>query len=408
MRPDVLFLQPVYPAEMQHFVRGLARAGARVWGVGDTPRAALPDAIVPYLSGYLQVPRLMGDDAGVIARVERWMGRRRPDVVEANWEPVTLLAAQLRERWGLPGMSVDTVLGFRDKKLMHERIRKAGLRAARSARIDDERAAWAAVERLGYPVVLKPIAGAGGQDTYICADAAELGRALEATRHVPEAVLEEFVTGEEFTYEALTVNGTPWFHSVSRYLPNVLEARQNEWISPIICCVRDLDDPQLADGMRLGMRSIEALGMGTGMSHMEWFRQDDGSAVFGEMACRPPGAAMMDLMNYARDTNLFDAWARAVVGRSPDVPTERPYNAAIVFKRAKGTGRIRKITGLDTFVRKYRRHIARIHLLPLGAPRRNWKATFMGDGNIVVRHRDLGATLEMARAVATDVQLYAG
>jgi hypothetical protein len=48
--------------------------------------------------------------------------------VLANWEPLVILAARLRERWGVPGMSVDVVRGFRDKQLMKERVRAAGLR----------------------------------------------------------------------------------------------------------------------------------------------------------------------------------------------------------------------------------------------------------------------------------------
>lgn len=403
---DVLFLQPAYPTEMQSFTRGLAEAGARVWGVGDSAERSLPASLKRHLTGYLRVPGIL-NEADVIQRVEAWLGGRRPDLVEGAWEPVTLLAARMRERWGLEGLSLDTVMGFRDKKLMHERVAAAGLRTAPSARVRSEAEAWKAVETIGYPLVIKPTAGAGGQDTWICKDAAELAKALEVTRHVPEVVMEAFVTGEEFTYEALTVRGRPMFESVCRYLPNVLDARQNEWISPIIFCVRDLEDPGLADGIRLGRKSIDALGMGSGMSHMEWFRQTDNAAVFGEMACRPPGAEMMNLMNYARDADLYRAWGRAVVGRDPAVSNERPYNAAIIFKRASGEGRIRAIHGLRDFLRKYGPHVARVDLLPIGAQRRNWKATFKGDGNLVVRHHDLAFTLQMAREAAAHIHMVA-
>lgn len=404
---DVLFLQPAYPSEMHAFTRGLAETGARVWGVGDTHPKLLPDSLKRHLTGYLHVPAIL-NEGDVIRRLEEWLGGRRPDLVEGAWEPVILLAARLRERWDLPGMRVDTVLGFRDKKLMHERIAEAGLRTAPSVRVQTEMQAWEAAETVGYPLVLKPTAGAGGQDTYICQDAVQLTAALEATRHVPEVVVEAFVTGEEYTYEALTLDGKPVMQSICRYLPNVLDARKNEWISPIIFCVRDLEDPVLTDGVRLGQDALGALGMGSGMSHMEWFRQDDGSAVFGEMACRPPGAEMLNLMNYARDADLYRAWGRAVVGLDPQLPDERPYNAAIIFKRATGQGRIQAIRGLEPFLRKYGRHVARVDLLPIGAKRRNWKATFKGDGNLVVRHPDKAFCLQMAREAAATIQLFAG
>jgi biotin carboxylase len=130
----VVFLSPVYPPEMQQYTRGLAEVGAQVFGVGDTPREALPRDVKPYLHDYLQVPRIMDED-DVMDRVSAWLRGREIDRVLSNWGPLVLLAARLRERWGLPGMSVDAVRGFRDKQLMKERVAAAGLRVPRSHRI---------------------------------------------------------------------------------------------------------------------------------------------------------------------------------------------------------------------------------------------------------------------------------
>jgi biotin carboxylase len=96
--------------------------------------------------------------------------------VLANWEPLVILAARIRERWGMPGMSVDAVRGFRDKQLMKERVRAAGLiRVPRSRRVRTEsEIREAAPSSSGYPLILKPIAGAGSADTYRVGDAAEL------------------------------------------------------------------------------------------------------------------------------------------------------------------------------------------------------------------------------------------
>jgi hypothetical protein len=69
---------------------------------------------------------------------------------------------------------------------------------------------------------------------------------------------------------------------------------------------------------------------------MEWYRKADGEVVFGEIAARPPGARMVDVMNYATDADLFSAWAEAVTHGRISQPIERRYNAASIFKRAKG------------------------------------------------------------------------
>src|SRR4051812_49230055 len=161
----VVFLAPVYPPEMIEYTRGLAEVGAKVYGVGDTPREALPARVRPYLHDYLQVPRIMDED-DVMDRVTAWLRGKSIDRVLANWEPLVILAARLRERWGMPGMSADAVRGFRDKQLMKERVAAAGLRVPKSRRVVTETETRAAAEELGYPLILKPIAGAGSADTY--------------------------------------------------------------------------------------------------------------------------------------------------------------------------------------------------------------------------------------------------
>ncbi len=205
---NVVFLAPAYPPEMIEFTRGLAEVGAQVFGVGDAPVQALSPRVRPYLTDYLQVPRLL-DEADVQARVVAWMRGRSVDRVEAQWEPLVILAARLREQLGVPGMSLDTVMGFRDKELMKRRIAAAGLRVPHSARVRTPSEAWAAAERIGFPLIVKPIAGAGSADTYRVDDAAELKRVLARVRHVAEVSVEEFVDGEEFTYDTLCLGGAP-------------------------------------------------------------------------------------------------------------------------------------------------------------------------------------------------------
>jgi hypothetical protein len=53
-------------------------------------------------------------------------------------------------------------------------------------------------------------------------------------------------------------------------------------------------------------------------------------------------------------------------------------------------------------------HVVVVDLLPLGAPRRNWKQTLVSDGMIIVRHPDLDRTLEIADRFGTELQMYAG
>ena len=402
----VVFLAPSYPPEMRQYTRGLSEVGAQVYGVGDAPAATFPPDFKRYFSDYLQVPRIMDED-DVIARVTDWLRGREVDRVVANWEPLVVLAAWLRERFGLPGMSVDTVLGFRDKQLMKQRVAAAGLRVPRAARVRTVSEARAAAERIGYPLILKPIAGAGSADTHKVESAAQLEQALRQMLHIGEASCEEFIEGEEFTFDTVCVEGKPAFMNVAHYLPKPLIARTNEWISPVIITVRDLAQSVLAGGLELGAAVLDALGMGDGFTHMEWYRKPSGEVVFGEIGCRPGGAHLVDQMNYTCDIDLFREWARAVCWGKFEADTTRKYNAAIIFKRAKGHGRIARIDGLDDFMRRFGEHVVEQRLLPVGSQRRDWKKTLVSDGYLLLRHPDWDRTYQLAMEAATDITMWA-
>jgi hypothetical protein len=112
-------------------------------------------------------------------------------------------------------------------------------------------------------------------------------------------------------------------------------------------------------------------------------------------------------MNYACDADLYAAWAEAVLhGRLARTPTPK-YNAGSIFKRAHGDGRITHVEGLDALRAAYGGDVVLVDLLPVGAPRRDWRATVMGDGWVVVRHHDLQRVIEMTERFAADLHLHA-
>ena len=51
--------------------------------------------------------------------------------------------------------------------------------------------------------------------------------------------------------------------------------------------------------------------------------------------------------------------------------------------------------------------MAAVELLPVGARRRDWRATTISDGLVIIRHRELSKALEMAERFAADLHLYA-
>ena len=290
---------------------------------------------------------------------------------------------------------------------MKERVAAAGLRVPRARRVTRAGEAYAAAEEIGFPMVVKPIAGAGSADTYHCRSQAQLDEVIQRTGHVREVSVEEYIEGEEFTYDTVCVEGQPVYENVAQYLPKPLEARSEEWISPVIITVRDLNQAKIQKGIALGRSVLKALSMGTGFTHMEWFFTPKGEAVFGEIGCRPGGARLVDQMNYTGDIDLFREWARACCWHAFEAPTARKYNCGIIFKRAKGRGRITRIVGLEAYKQRFGQFLVEDELLRPGTHRRDWKATLMSDGFLMVRHPDWDTCKRISFAAATDITMFA-
>jgi biotin carboxylase len=408
MPKTVLMLTPGYPGEMPLFTRGLSLQGATVLGVANGSVHDLPETARRHLSGYLQVPDLFTNSESAIAQIRHWLGGRTVDRVCCLWEPGIELAAQIREALEVPGQSYEQALRFRNKDLMKLALIEGGVRVPRHEVATTAKEVWAAAETIGYPLILKPIAGAGSMDTFRCDDKAAVEAAIAQLGHIAEVSVEEFIDAEEFTFDTICARGEMKYFHIGYYRPRPLIARTNEWISPQTLSYRHVDDPWVAGGRVMGERVLEVLGYDTGFTHMEWYLKADGEVVFGEIAARPPGARTVDLMNYAADVDLFNGWAEAELHGTFSLDIDRKYNCACITKRAHGQGRIQRIEGLEQLRQRFGDAICVEDLLPIGAPRRDWKATLLSDGYLTIRHPDWQTTMDIADAVGTDLNLYAG
>lgn len=402
---NVLFLSPGFPTEMTDFVRGLSEVGAAVIGLGDQPDHAVPDKARQALAAYYQVS--FSDPESVVSTAVEISERISIDRVESLWEPLMILAARIRETLGIRGMSEVETVPFRDKEAMKQVLDAAGIRTPHHYRARSAGEVWGALEHVGYPAIIKPIAGAGSADTYRVNEPGQVEGVIPALGHIDEVSVEEFVEGEEFTFDTICSGGTVLFYNICWYRPRPLIGKQNEWISQQTVVLRNPDVDHLAVGKQLGLRVLAAMNFQDGFTHMEWYLKANGEAVFGEIGARPPGGRTVDAMNFASEIDLFTGWAESVVSGRFSQLLDRQYNVAVIFKRAIGSGRIQRHEGLDRLLAEYGSYVAAIELNPLGSPRRNWKQQLIGDGMVVVRHSDLQSCIEIADRFGTDFQIYA-
>jgi hypothetical protein len=408
MAPTVIMIMPGYPGEMPLFTRGLSLQGARVLGVAEGSIDELPETARRHLSGYLQVPGLFSNNAAGIAKVAEWVKGETIDRVCCLWEPGVELAAHMREVLGVPGQSRDEAKGYRNKDVMKQRLSAAGVRVPHHASATDAKGIYEAAEKVGYPLIIKPVDGAGSQDTFRCDDIVDLDNAIKQMGHVAVVDVEEFIEADEYTFDTVVAGGEIKFFHIGFYRPRPLVARTVEWISPQTLTYKNVDDPKLAAGREMGAKVLQVLGYDHGFSHMEFYVKPDGETVFGEVAARPGGARMVDLMNFSSDIDLFTGWAEAELYGTFSPVVERKYNCANITKRAEGRGRINRIEGLDRVLERLGPSLCAMDLIEVGQERRNWKNTLLSDGYVTLRHPDWDETVALADFVGTELRMYAG
>ncbi len=403
---NVLMISPGFPVEQPFFTRGLNEVGANVIGMGDSPKAGLPDIARRHLSAYVQVKSL-ADESHLMSEAAKIAEKVRIDRVECLFELAMVPAARIREMLGLPGMTVAETIPFRDKEIMKQQLDAAGIRTPRHGNAFTSDQVREHAERIGYPLIVKPIDGAGSQDTYRIENATELEQVIPALEHVAEVSVEEFIEGEDYTFDTVCIDGRIVYSNIAYYRPRALVTRSHSWISQQTLCRRDVESDEMRPGREMGEAVLKALNFKTGFTHMEWFRTANGEAVFGEIAARAPGVRTVDLMNFAGDIDLFKGWAEAVCQGSFSQSVERKYWSAGICKRANGEGIIHKVDGLDRIMAEFGQHVCAVDLTPVGQPSRDWRRSVLADGFVVLRHPEHESLRRMADRVATDVQLYA-
>jgi biotin carboxylase len=390
--PIVFFVAPyLSPSAARMVTAAASLPGVRLGVVSQDPQEHAPPEVRAAIAQHWRVDDVTDLDqlAAAVDALAQRLGR--PERLFGAYEQLQVPLAQLRERLGLPGLPVEAAVNFRDKARMKDVLRAAGVPVARHALVSSLDEARPFVEEVGFPVVVKPPAGAGSVATFRVERADQLARAVAAA--APDAghpaLVEEFVLGDEHSLETVSVDGRAAWHSLTRYYPTPLEVTRQPWIQWCVVLPREVDDARYDDIREVGARALAALGMTSGLTHMEWFRRRDGSLAVSEVAARPPGAQITTLVSRSTDTDFVRAWAELMVAGT-FAPPERKYAAGAAFLRAQGKpgGVIRAVHGLDRLSAATRALVTDAQMPIVGAGPR---PSYEGDGWVIVRHPETAA-----------------
>ncbi|MCC7012564.1 MAG: ATP-grasp domain-containing protein [Planctomycetes bacterium] len=406
--PRVVFVAPFAADTTMRFTRCTAALpGVQLGLITQEPLEKFPDEIRRQLGAYRRVGDAMVTDE--LERATRSIGDEwggKPERLIGVLEQLQVPLAEVRERLSIRGMDAAEARNFRDKSRMKDVLRANGLPCAQHRLCPTASEALEFAARVGYPLVVKPPAGAGARNTFRVDDRGQLEGYLRTQPPSDGApvLLEEFITGEEFSFDTVTLHGKHLFHSINVYAPSPLDVLQNPWIQWCVMLPRRIDTPQFAPIFDAGPRALDALGIHTGVTHMEWFRRPDGRIAISEVAARPPGAQFSSLISYAHDFDLYTAWARLLVFEEFAKP-ERVYSAGAAYLRGLGQGRVLGIDGLEQVQREFGSIIVEAKLPQVG---QSTSGTYEGEGFIIVRHPETEVVEHALRQIVSTLRVRLG
>ena len=121
--------------------------------------------------------------------------------------------------------------------------------------------------------------------------AVELARGASRRARTTPGLLEEFLVGEEHTFDSVTVGGRDGL-GVGLRLPAAAAGGAAQPVDPVdrAAAPRDRAVRSTQGICEVGPAALRALGVRDALTHMEWFRRPDGSVAVSEVGARPPGA----------------------------------------------------------------------------------------------------------------------
>ena len=312
---NFVFISPNLPEKYWQFCDELQKNGVRVLGIGDAPKESLSEELKRSLTEYYPVSNL-GDYNQMYRAVGYYAWRYgHIDWIESNNEFWLEMDARLRTDFNVTtGVKLDGIEAFKEKSEMKKYYAKGGIRTARQVKASEglEAAKRFSVDA-GFPLFAKPDVGVGAGGAHKIDDVEALERFFRETPQVEYYVIEEYVTGDICTYDAvINSKGEPLVESMCVCPPSIADIVNYNLDSTYYV------EQHMSENLRFwGRRTVEAFGVKSRFVHLEFFRLNKAHRGLGEVGdfvalevnMRPGGGYTPDMINYAHNISMFKIWA---------------------------------------------------------------------------------------------------
>ncbi len=313
---NFIFISPQFPPIYWSFCDRLKRNGVNVLGIGDSPYDALADGLKGALTEYYRVENM--EDYDQMFRAVAFFSFKygKIDWIESNNEYWLEQDARLRTDFNVTtGVNLKEVKCFKSKFGMKEFYKRAGVPTARCHKITTREAAREFIALVGYPVIVKPDNGVGAVATYKLENDGDFDAFFDDLPGV-QYVMEEFVTGDIYSYDAITDSKCePLFESMTAWPPSIMDI-----VNEKLDLAYYVEDSMPDSLRRLGRATAKSFGARSRFIHLEFFKLTKAKPGLGEVGdfvglevnMRPAGSYTPDMMNFAHSTDVYEIWAEMV------------------------------------------------------------------------------------------------
>ena len=328
---EFLYLSPEFPPNFASFILQLEKYGANVWALGEADFYDMPERLRNAIRYYVRT------DLTSTAAVEKALDEllyakaamgtpKRFDVVESHNEIWLGLEAHINGMLDIPGIRPEDLDRLKKKSAMKRQFEVCGLSTARGERLTDAAHGLELAGEIRFPLILKPDEGVGAGSIHKVTDQAQLEDLLPGLEG--DYFMEAFVDAPIVSYDGLVDrDGKLLFENSLTYGDGVLDYVHGK--DTFFYVERHIPGP-LSD---IGRKLVKAFDIRRKFFHFEFFWVGD-TIMPIEINCRPPGGAILDMMNYSVDDDLYAAYARMITGRGQmTVASDKKYYCAFVGRR---------------------------------------------------------------------------
>ena len=293
----------------QQLAKAINQLGIPYSIVAEKPIKTKPHGVSEIVIGsFAQI----STEAGVLALNLK----HTPSHVIAGTESGVFPAAVLRRIYHARRSSKSLLVRCTDKTAMKKHLRKHDIPMGGFVTHRNGLTAEELVAKLGLPVVVKDRKNSGGRNVVIA-------KTIEALRPLlaPQRLYEQFIQAAEGSIESFVQDKKIIFTSTTDYtmlkVANVVPA--------------GFSTEELKQIKSLNEKVIKAMKIKWGLTHLEYYRDANG-LLFGEVALRPPGGYIMELIKRAYDIDPWEIFVKVELGLPVDhLPTELARICGVVL-----------------------------------------------------------------------------